>query len=300
MKFTYGTDFEMFLQDQRTGQVVPICGLLGGTKEKPIQIPDAPEGFMYQEDGVTAEFNTPVCDSPAALLSAIRSAMSLGKKLVRKKLGKNYGLIAESAYTFDMEELAKHPKAMIIGCDPDFSARNQGEPREVPDIMQFRGQRFAGFHIHVGYDRDLIPPWMVALTLESYMSGPGSGSCVDRASFYPSDVFRPKPYGVEYRGLGSYFLRYPDQICDCLAVWERDMKANYGAVLDSSLARNEQRLMRENQPEPRVGDFFLQPARPRRLARPPVNRELQGLEVHMQVIDDFGEEDIQQVAQEAR
>lgn len=241
MKFTYGSDFEVFLR-RKDKKIVPICGLLGGTKQDPLPFPEAPAGFMYQEDGVTAEFNTPVSDRPADLCFNIRQALDLGLELVAKKIGPGYGLHLASAAYFDREQLVQHPQAMNIGCDPDFSARDNGAPREVPDITAFGEQRFAGFHIHVGYDRDLIPPWMVALSLEKYIHSVPSPECIQRQAFYPGYVFRPKPYGVEYRGLGSYMLNRLVHVQEALQQWERDMQADYGRVLDDSLASNQERI----------------------------------------------------------
>lgn len=48
---TFGSDFEMFVEDQQ-GVIVPVVGLLGGTKSEPL---DIGEGCFRQEDNTQAE-----------------------------------------------------------------------------------------------------------------------------------------------------------------------------------------------------------------------------------------------------
>jgi hypothetical protein len=204
VKLTYGADFEMFLM--LNDEVKPICGLLGGTKDQPLQIPGAPPGYLYQEDGVTAEFNVPVTDSPTEFVQSLRTAMDHAKRLVKEKIGKKARLLPRSAWSFPMEYLTPHPEAMRAGCDPDYQCYFEGRERDAPDITAWGGWRFAGFHIHIGYDTIRLPEWMMALVLDQYLFRLVSDSCYDRNNHYPRGIFRPKPYGVEYRGLGSSHL----------------------------------------------------------------------------------------------
>jgi hypothetical protein len=233
MKVTFGSDFEMFLLVEN--DIKPICGLMGGTKTSPIQFPNEPPGFMYQEDGVTAEFNTPVSDSPGQLIKDIQHAMRLGQQLVKEKINKKATLHGMSSATFYREQLEGHPQAMVVGCDPDFQAWYEGRPRAVPKIADFGRMRFAGFHIHVGYDKTLVPEWMIAATLDTYLYSMFDHTCNLRAQHYPRGIFRPKPYGVEYRGLGSSWLRALDNVATCLENWQRDMSTNFGRTLDMAL-----------------------------------------------------------------
>jgi hypothetical protein len=50
-----GSDMEVFLRDNLSGVPVPVCGLIGGTKEKPKEVLGG-NGFAVQEDNVMLEF----------------------------------------------------------------------------------------------------------------------------------------------------------------------------------------------------------------------------------------------------
>lgn len=287
MKFTYGSDFEMMIRNRnyrkpekkKSGfftssnfvsyssgiapkppveakkvvhEYEPVCGKLGGTKKEPLQIPNAPAGYLYQEDGVSAEFNTPICESVPDLISSIRQAQAYARALVPAKMGADYEPHGISAAWFDASVLEQYPQANVIGCDPDFQAWEQGAERQVPEIETFGGFRFAGFHIHVGYDLAIFPPWMMAGCLDLYLADYADPTCMTRADYYPRGIFRPKPYGVEYRALGSSWLNYLDSVEDKLTRWEHDMQKDWGDVLNRMFAFMDERLEQQRERAQRV------------------------------------------------
>lgn len=238
MKMTFGADFEAFVQVD--GKIIPICGLLGGTKEEPIQFPDAPEGFKYQEDGVTAEFNIPPCETTAQFGEALNTAVSLGQKLIKEKFGKKATLVWKSGHHFPIEELVKHEQAMKVGCDPDCQAYFEGKDREVPDIEKMGGWRFAGFHIHVGYEQFRLPEWMMALVMDEWLFRRVDDSCYTREEFYPRGIFRKKPYGVEWRALGSAMVPHRTLTVDSLRQMQEALTMRFSETVDASLAHKDQ------------------------------------------------------------
>lgn len=248
MDLTFGADFEGFISSKTVNKVIPVCGRLGGTKQSPIQFPGHPEGFKYQEDGVTAEFNIPVAATPAEWRHNIRAVMALGKNLIHEKFGIDHSLYWASGVQFSAEDLAPFPQANSIGCDPDFQAYLNGAERPVPNIEDFDGWRFAGFHIHVGYDHGKLPQWMMALVMDYFLHGEYDHSHARRYPYYPKGIFRPKPYGVEYRSLGSGVLRdggraYLDQVTERLGEIQMRLREDFNRTVDHALQEVPNTLM---------------------------------------------------------
>lgn len=241
MQLTYGADVEAFVL--LSGKPAVVCGKLGGSKECPIQFPDEKEGFKYQEDGVTAEFNVPVCETPGDLITALSHVKLIGDAKIKQAFNPKASLEWASARSFNMKLLEKHPQAMRIGCDPDFQCYfGEGREREVPGIGKFGQTRFAGMHIHVGYDRKLIPPYIMAMCLDAFLYRRLDDGCVQRAAFYPRGIFRIKPYGVEYRALGSSWMRELAYIQDRLMSFDRSMKQDLRATLNSVMGNRERAI----------------------------------------------------------
>ena len=53
---TFGSDFEIGVANIKKKKIIPVCGLLGGTKDDPKEIGNY---CQVQEDNVMAEFNIP-------------------------------------------------------------------------------------------------------------------------------------------------------------------------------------------------------------------------------------------------
>lgn len=185
---------------------VPICGLLGGTKAEPQQIQGLPKGYLQQEDGAAVEFNIPPETDPVEFAKSISKTMRhLYKILVAK------GLDQSNIRTIELtkEVLEKFPNLGAIGCDPDFSAyTNLGQPRgTIPaDITNVRG---AGGHLHIGYDKDVIPPIYLVKFLDLCITLPLLEFDVQgkrRKWWGQAGIYRNKTYGLEYRSLSNFWL----------------------------------------------------------------------------------------------
>lgn len=229
---TLGADPEMFVRNIPGSQlhkgfrdkgnvIVPVCGLVGGTKETPIQFPLAQvAGYKYQEDNVTFEVNIPPCDSVAAFSAAIRRVRELSEGLLAiKGLKPDY---ARSAVRFGAKDLQSE-QAMTIGCDPDMCAYGGEDDspisREPFDIKQLGTWRFAGGHVHFGYDVEGlgIPHHVVARLIDAcvYLPLINQDKQKTRRQFYGlAGLYRPKPYGIEYRTMSNFWLTKPRQVAD--------------------------------------------------------------------------------------
>lgn len=139
-----GADPELFLYSNKEERFIPVCGLVGGTKEKPLPITD--DGHALQEDGCAIEFCIPPCKTVDDFVSNIDFVKNYINDTVLEPLGLVSKAIPSARFDLD---LLKNPKANMSGCDPDYNAYTHEENFVDSDDIQQKG---AGGHIHIGYD----------------------------------------------------------------------------------------------------------------------------------------------------
>lgn len=215
-KYTIGADPEMMVRSLATGLLVPICDKVGGTKDQPLPFTNnkgqALEGFKYQEDNVAFEVNIPPCATSRDFTYCIQRVLDLSNNLLAEK-----GLKLEynrSAHRFAATDLLS-PKAQTIGCDPDMCAYGGKDDapiaREPFDIKDLGTWRFAGGHIHFGYDMELdVPPHVVVRLIDACVYLPiisKDKQKARRTKYGLAGLYRVKPYGVEYRTMSNFWLR---------------------------------------------------------------------------------------------
>lgn len=226
MSISIGFDPEFLLVDAQTGKPVPACGLFGGTKKEPKSFGDAAPkatkkygGYTYHEDNVALELGVPW--APDGRTAAER--LGVGKHLIQTlAASKGLTLYPYGEVDFPSSSL-KSDEAHDFGCDPDFDAYTGGIQRT--NIPEFKNTRFGGGHIHIGGNFN-CPQFVAALFLElglaRFMKGvpvaPKSGSKAraERRHYFATEprsiwygapgIFRPKPYGIEYRTPSSAWL----------------------------------------------------------------------------------------------
>lgn len=201
-----GTDLEAFVYSVPNKCYVPCVGLLPGTKDRPEPLKGLGEGFAVQEDNVMAEFNIPPATSSMVFAYSIFQAA----EGVRKLLPPDHILKFESSAQFKPMDLTS-PQAKLIGCDPDFDAYNGGTVRHAPPPLGLH--RGAGGHIHLGGDFR-CPDFVAALFAEAMIGvrcGLRPSPADHRARWYGlPGIYRPKPYGVEYRTPSCTWAAQPD------------------------------------------------------------------------------------------
>ena len=212
-----GSDAEVFLLSPITKDIIPICGLIGGTKENPLPVLDTP-GFAIQEDNVLFEFNIP----PASTAEEFQHNMQRILQFVVKK-AKSLGFdIRCSSIELLKNEYLQSPQANQFGCDPDFDVYHKkvNPAPGMKDLIRLdsagnaRGElRCAGTHIHVSFLVDDNPPTLedveqLVKVMDMFVGVPLSGfDDSERRNYYGRPgCFRLKPYGLEYRVLGSKIL----------------------------------------------------------------------------------------------
>jgi len=221
---TLGFDIEQFVctiqpddQDEDSGDyldpldhVVPVCGLVGGDKSEHTTIrrtgmADQKATWEVHEDNVCVEINSPVfTESEEAREWFQQYQTQFPYDLFDQK--ELWPLNTINSYAFKRKDLeAAGPQALDIGCDPDFDgyARDTTIPRRL-NIGTLGNTRMAGGHIHIGYStHEDIPHFAVAQLMDLVVLAAGSNFDRLRVGTYPPGIFRVKPYGIEYRSMGS-------------------------------------------------------------------------------------------------
>jgi hypothetical protein len=195
-----GSDLELLLFDTVENEIVPCVGILEGTKEDPYRPEGRAEGFAIQEDNVMVEFNVPPSHTVRQFTRVMREGKSMVTKELQKRHGDRYALWQRKHnHRFRAEQLTSR-QAQTIGCEADFDAYVAGVVRKAapaPGLM-----RSAGGHIHLGGDFN-CPDFVAALFAELFISifAEIQDTVSDpRKRWYGKPgIFRPKPYGIEYR-----------------------------------------------------------------------------------------------------
>lgn len=195
-----GTDLELFLFDNEKALPVPCVGILEGSKEKPFRPKGYGKGFAIQEDNVMVEFNIPPQATPNGFVEAVKKGRTMVLKELQLRHGTKYGLYQGShSYKFTAAQLASR-QAQTIGCEPDFDAYEGGKVRNNPPAPGLT--RNCGGHVHLGGDFK-CPDFVAGLFAELFIGIRGGCFALPsdpRSAWYGKPgLYRPKPYGIEYR-----------------------------------------------------------------------------------------------------
>lgn len=227
---TIGSDPEMFLYSIKEQKYVPVCGLVGGTKDKPKPISD--NGHFIQEDNVAVEFCIPPCETSEEFINNINFV----KNYLQTNILDEKSLILKciSSTRFEYDDLQSE-QAQLFGCEADYNAytfqENIIDKEKIDPLL-----RSAGFHIHIGYKEpdvyvsiDLVRAFDLFVLVPSILMDPD----IERRQLYGNPgAYRLKKYGVECRGLGAFFVENEERI---EWVFKQTMKAiefvNEGGII---------------------------------------------------------------------
>lgn len=206
-----GTDPELFLRDTRTGAATPVCGLIGGTKDSPIPMEGMADGYAVQEDNVMLEFNIPATTSANRFARRVDDGLRYIRQLVRTSLPNHDLDTGACSRLFSFEDLSSR-QAMVFGCSPDFNAHEQGQPWPTvkPVALEDQGGawRFAGGHVHLGYESE-VPEFVAAAFADVYLGLPSVSldqQGLRRTLYGQAGRYRPTSYGIEYRTLSNFWI----------------------------------------------------------------------------------------------
>jgi Phage phiEco32-like COOH.NH2 ligase-type 2 len=230
-----GADPEMFIQQIADNKIIPVCGKVGGTKERPWIVNDlvdavyGPErearfrnrlleevpkadrrgDYAVQEDNVMLEFNIPAYKSSDNFSNAIGKILNV---IDTNILGaKNYKSLVQVMHTFSAEDIATNPQSMAIGCMPDLDAYVAGTNKErIPfNAAHFGNHRFCGGHIHLQYNHNRVPRHVMAQYMDLFVGLPFlkyDKQRMRRMFYGQPGIYREKPYGIEYRTPSNFWL----------------------------------------------------------------------------------------------
>lgn len=203
-----GSDPELMVIDS-SGKKISAIPLFHGTKECPEKVNDG----MLSHDNVNVEFGiVPATnenewvDRTGSLLRQIADRLRvLGLKLE-----------VNASAKFEDDQLQDR-SAQEFGCEPDFDpysfSINEVDMTEARD-----GLRSCGGHIHVGDNyvaEDVMRQAGMAKAMDIFVGVPSlmldkDPSSPKRRSLYGNaGAHRPKPYGIEYRAPGNFWISHP-------------------------------------------------------------------------------------------
>lgn len=205
-----GADPEMFIKEINSNKIVPCVGVLGGTKEKPLELIKGNPDFLIQEDNVMAEFCIPPASTAADFAGNIAYAISLVNNQLKYNIPIGLTTEIKPSHIFDEDQLASD-QAKRFGCDPDYNVYTLEQNMPISD-MEIR-MRTCGGHVHVGYD-DPNEETSLAIVkaMDLFLGVPSILMDTDkkrRSMYGKAGCFRLKKYGVEYRTLSNFWIKNP-------------------------------------------------------------------------------------------
>jgi len=198
-----GSDPETFLMD-KTGKYISSVGLIGGSKDKPMDIGN---NCSVQEDNVTVEFNTPPTNNIEEFVNVVNYNLSW---IARRAAELNLSVVYTPSAEFDNEQLGTR-EAQTFGCDPDFNAWNFSAANPRPNSKN-QNLRSAGGHIHIEAP-DLDKEKLIQ-AMDLFVGVPMlefDNDSERRKLYGKAGAYRPKSYGVEYRTASNAWLQDDDK-----------------------------------------------------------------------------------------
>lgn len=203
-----GSDPELALFDSKLNRYVSAIPYFKGTKHAPEIVGE----IQLSHDNVNVEFGI----VPAAGLSEWLGRTREAIRQIKTRLPEHVTPVCRAYTEYCAEEL-NHPEAREFACDPDFNAYTM-DINKVPEGSANLPFRSAGGHIHIGEESiaSSIPKQIELIKLLDITAGIFSlaldkdESSRERRKLYGNPgAFRPKPYGVEYRTLGNFWVSSP-------------------------------------------------------------------------------------------
>lgn len=211
--FVAGADPELMLVNPE-GELISAIPLIAGTKKAPLAV----SGGAVQRDNVMAEFNVNPSDTLEEFTDNIRLVLGDLAKMVAPNR-----LTVRASAQYPAAELA-NDEARIFGCDPDFNSWTMR--MNIFDGTKARNSlRSAGGHWHVGHKdetremlkdpygkAEVIKMLDIFMGVPSILIDPDETAPLRRSLYGKAGAHRPKPYGVEYRALGNFWVQSPSLV----------------------------------------------------------------------------------------
>lgn len=226
MKFLLGSDPELMLINVDTNQLVSAIPFIDGKKDAPTKIPDG----AVIHDNVNLEFGIDPADDEDSWVEKTGNVL----QFISKMLPANLKMVVNACADFPQSEL-EHPEAREFACDPDFDPYSL-DINYIAEDASGGTLRSCGGHVHIGSDIvaknaeskiETAKVMDIFLGLPSLIVDKDPSSHRRRTLYGKAGAHRPKPYGVEYRSIGNFWIENPEYtrlvyklVRDGLAAWE--------------------------------------------------------------------------------
>lgn len=199
-----GTDFEFFLQNSKTKEIISAEGIIKGSKYEPFNFDTSDPFALTSLDNVLAE----ACIAPTNECKTFVSGINKSMDYIRSILPKGICIASIPSATLK-DEWLQTDNAKLFGCEGDYNVWTRS-PNPKP-VAENQNLRSAGFHIHTSYDNPDIS--ITEKIIKAYDLFEGVPSVLlepenERRKLYgKAGAFRIKDYGLEYRSLSGYFTQ---------------------------------------------------------------------------------------------
>lgn len=206
---TFGSDPEFILVHE--ANTVSAIGKIKGTIADKIE----KGGHYFYSDNVLAECAIKPGKSKAEVLNNFRECLQIYSQLI-----KPYHLTTKASEIFPDCELV-HPDARLVGCAKEFCAYEMKQQESPVSAILNDNLRSCGGHIHLGskiLEGDGAEGILIIYIMDLFLGVPSLWLDSDQSSPRRREIYgkagryRPKPYGVEYRSLGNFWLNSPDLV----------------------------------------------------------------------------------------
>jgi hypothetical protein len=261
-----GADIEAFLLGEDTGNVFPAAEAIGGSKDDPMDLGDAtlhPDNVMVEfgfKPGLSAEeFQTNLAVARKAVSSLVEFQSPANLSLEEHRMN-NIGighyerLLLEFVSMVNIDRqfmfLTKAKGFVEVGCDPFLTVYEKEAIKY--DVCTLGSYRFAGGHIHIGYDHitEVTAEMNEAIIRNMDFIYLGfieplilDDEAPERMETYGTPgAYRHKPYGVEYRTPSNVWVdRVPATVMYDVASLSARM-ALEGISIPSAISKNTRSL----------------------------------------------------------
>jgi hypothetical protein len=217
-----------------------------GTKSRPHK--DTESGCAMHTDGISAEF-APLW--PVALPTELMAIYRTGKARIERHIGlplrgRNYLDLAQVKGFGEIETPFLYHETQAFGCSPDYL---NGRQRVVPAAVKKRTLRELGLHAHLDLRPEFcdqrderakaqgrMPTNAVAVAEIAQQIARRTAFLFDarhpRLSLWyrQPGLYRPTPYGIEYRAFGSEICNDEDKMHTLFNVLHQFMKEHFAGT----------------------------------------------------------------------